>query len=72
MSVVGVIAEFNPLHNGHIELLNHANTEMKADYVIVVMSGDFTQRGNPAMISKYDRAKLALRHGAPRPLRCQE
>ncbi len=64
MSVVGIIAEFNPLHNGHIEILNHANTEMKADYVVVVMSGDFTQRGNPAMISKYDRAKLALRHGA--------
>ena len=64
MSVVGIVAEFNPLHNGHIELLKHANTEMKADYVVVVMSGDFVQRGNPAMISKYDRAKLALRHGA--------
>ncbi|MBR1635381.1 MAG: nucleotidyltransferase family protein [Lachnospiraceae bacterium] len=64
MSVIGVIAEFNPLHNGHIELLNHARTGLKAEYVVVVMSGDFTQRGNPAMISKYDRAKLALKHGA--------
>ncbi len=64
MAVIGMIAEFNPLHNGHIEILDHANKELNADYVVVVMSGDFTQRGNPAMISKYDRAKLVLRHGA--------
>ncbi len=64
MSVVGIIAEFNPLHNGHIGIINHARTELAADYVVIVMSGDFTQRGNPAMINKYDRAKLALRHGA--------
>ncbi|MBQ9631677.1 MAG: nucleotidyltransferase family protein [Lachnospiraceae bacterium] len=64
MSVVGIVAEFNPLHNGHIDIMKHARTELAADYVVVVMSGDFTQRGTPAMISKYDRAKLALLHGA--------
>ncbi len=64
MSVVGIIAEFNPLHNGHIDIMKHARTELHADYVVVVMSGDFTQRGTPAMISKYDRAKLAMLHGA--------
>ena len=64
MAVFGMIAEFNPLHNGHIEILNHARTQLHADYIVIVMSGDFTQRGNPAMINKYDRAKLALRHGA--------
>lgn len=64
MAVFGMIAEFNPLHNGHIEILNHARGQLHADYIVIVMSGDFTQRGNPAMINKYDRAKLALRHGA--------
>ena len=64
MAVVGVIAEFNPLHNGHVELLNYAKNVLHASHTLVIMSGDFTQRGNPAMVSKYDRAKIALRHGA--------
>lgn len=64
MKVVGIIAEYNPMHKGHIEQLRYARENLGADYVIIAMSGDFTQRGIPAVMCKYDRARLALIHGA--------
>ncbi len=64
MNVTGIIAEFNPLHNGHKYILDRARFDADADYVIVVMSGDFTQRGDPAVCDKYLRAKMALKAGA--------
>ena len=64
MTVCGVIAEFNPFHNGHAYLLEQARLLTHADYLIVVMSGDYVQRGEPACIDKYCRAKAAITAGA--------
>ncbi|MCR4797950.1 MAG: nucleotidyltransferase family protein, partial [Lachnospiraceae bacterium] len=64
MKIVGIIAEYNPFHNGHVYQINYAKNKLHADAVIVVMSGDFVQRGEPAMFDKYARADMALRNGA--------
>lgn len=64
MNVLGVIAEFNPFHRGHHYLLSTAARECHADYTIVVMSGNFTQRGEPAIYDKFIRTRLALECGA--------
>lgn len=64
MKKVGIVAEFNPFHNGHKYLIEQARRITQADYVIIAMSGDFVQRGTPAFIDKYDRAKVALENGA--------
>ncbi len=64
MKVVAIVAEFNPLHNGHKFLIDHAKNIMQADYVIIIMSGDYVQRGAPAMFDKHTRAKMALLSGA--------
>lgn len=64
MKTVGIIAEYNPFHNGHAYLIKKAKEITGADYCIVVMSGDFVQRGSPAMMNKYLRAESALRNGA--------
>ena len=60
MNVTGIIAEFNPFHNGHAYLLQKARAITGADILVVVMSGNFVQRGAPAIVSKYARAKTAL------------
>jgi len=64
MKVVGLITEYNPLHNGHQHHIDEAKRITGADYVIIVMSGNFVQRGAPALIDKYSRAKMALSCGA--------
>ncbi|MCD8045157.1 MAG: nucleotidyltransferase family protein [Clostridiales bacterium] len=64
MKTAGIIAEYNPFHNGHQFHIEETRRRTGADYVIVVMSGDFVQRGAPAILNKYDRADMALRHGA--------
>lgn len=64
MKTVGIIAEYNPFHKGHAHHLQKAKEITGADYTIVVMSGDFTQRGLPALTDKYTRAKAALLNGA--------
>ncbi len=63
MVVTGIVAEYNPFHNGHLYQLKRARKETGADYVIVVMSGDFVQRGAPAILDKYARTKMALMAG---------
>ncbi len=60
--ISGVIAEFNPFHNGHAYLLSQARINSEA--VICVMSGNFVQRGEPAIISKFARTKAAIECGA--------
>lgn len=62
--VLGIIAEYNPFHNGHHYHIEEAKRQSGCDYVIVVMSGDFVQRGTPALLDKYTRAEFALRAGA--------
>lgn len=64
MKVCGIIAEYNPFHNGHLHHLLESKRLSEADYIIVVMSGNFMQRGTPALIDKYDRARSALSCGA--------
>lgn len=64
MIINGIIAEYNPFHNGHLFQLSEAKTKNKADYTIVAMSGNFMQRGAPALLDKYARAKMALSCGA--------
>ena len=64
MKTVGIIAEYNPFHNGHEHHLAAAKEMTGADYCIVVMSGDFVQRGAPAIMGKYIRAQAALANGA--------
>lgn len=63
MKITGIIAEFNPFHSGHEYLINKAMEETSSDACIVVMSGDFVQRGEPAFIDKYSRAEAALSSG---------
>lgn len=64
MNIVGIIAEYNPFHRGHARHLSEARRLAGADYVIVVMSGNYVQRGAPAMFDKYTRASAALLNGA--------
>ncbi len=63
MNVVGIIAEYNPFHNGHRYQLEQSIAITKADFSVAVMSGDFTQRGQPAFIDKWTRAEMAVENG---------
>lgn len=64
MKVVGIIAEYNPFHNGHAYQIQKTKELSGADYVIVAMSGNFMQRGTPAIADKFIRASMALENGA--------
>ncbi len=64
LKVNGIVAEYNPFHNGHLYQLQDAKKQSEADYTIVVMSGNFMQRGTPALLNKYRRAEMALKNGA--------
>ncbi|ADH99146.1 nucleotidyltransferase [Salisediminibacterium selenitireducens] len=63
MKILGLITEYNPFHNGHYYHLQQSRSLTDPDLTIVIMSGDFLQRGEPALISKWDRAKAAVRSG---------
>ena len=62
--VLGIIAEYNPFHNGHLYHLLKSKEEAKADTVIAVIGGNFTQRGEPSLIDKWTKAEMALANGA--------
>lgn len=64
MKTVGLITEYNPFHNGHKYHIEEAKKLTGADAVIVVMSGDFVQRGTPAIMDKFMRAKASILNGA--------
>ena len=64
MKACGIVAEYNPLHTGHVYQMNKAKQISQADCIIVVMSGNFVQRGEPAVIDKYARTSAALKAGA--------
>lgn len=64
MNVVGIIAEFNPFHQGHAYLMERAKEITGSDYAVVIMNGDFVQRGEPAIFNKYERTRAALEGGA--------
>ena len=63
MNAVGIIVEYNPLHNGHIHHIKEAKRLTNADVVIAVISSNFTQRGEPAIIDKKSRTISALENG---------
>lgn len=64
MKTVGLITEYNPFHNGHKYHINKAKELTGAEHIVVVMSGNFLQRGVPAITDKYTRTKMALSQGA--------
>lgn len=64
MRIAGIIAEYDPFHKGHAYHIAKTREETGCDYVIVCMDGPFTQRGAPALFSKWDRAQMALACGA--------
>lgn len=66
MRIAGIIAEYDPFHNGHAAHIAATRAENggQATHIVTVISGNFTQRGEPALVSKFDRAKMALECGA--------
>lgn len=63
MNVTAIISEYNPLHRGHLYHIETARKETEADFIIAIMSGNFVQRGTPAIFDKYTRAQAALESG---------
>lgn len=63
MTVNGIIAEYNPFHNGHLNHILRSKAMTGADYTIAVMSGNYVQRGAPAVVDKFVRTKMALENG---------
>lgn len=63
MKVTGIICEYNPFHNGHRYHIEETGKLTCPDYIIGVMSGNFTQRGIPAIVDKYSRTHMALMGG---------
>ena len=63
MKIVGIVAEFNPMHNGHKYLLEKAKEITGADMAICIMSGNFTQAGNIGIENKFVRSKIAIENG---------
>ena len=63
MKILGIIVEYNPMHNGHIYQIEKATDIAKPDYTIVIMSGNFTERGTPSLIDKWKKTEIALKAG---------
>lgn len=62
-TILGITAEYDPFHRGHAYQIEQARKSVSPDAVICVMSGDFTQRGEPAIADKWERAKIAVQQG---------
>ena len=62
-NVLGIIAEYNPFHNGHLHHLIESKKATNSDYAIAVMSGNFTQRGDVSIIDKWSKAQMAIENG---------
>jgi predicted nucleotidyltransferase len=63
LKVLGIIVEYNPLHDGHLYHLTSSIELVKPDFVVAVMSGNFVQRGEPSIVDKFARTKMALNAG---------
>jgi len=61
---VGIVCEYNPFHNGHKYLIDQAKKHSDGQHIVCVISSNFLQRGEPSLISKFERAKLAIENGA--------
>ena len=62
-NVLGIIAEYNPFHNGHIYHIQESLTKTRADYTIAVITGNFTQRGDTSIVNKWAKAEMAILNG---------
>lgn len=63
MSTVGIVCEYNPFHKGHLYQIEQAKKLTEADHVVCFMSGNFLQRGIPALADKFTRAEAAIKCG---------
>lgn len=61
--ILGIVSEYNPFHNGHIHHLELSKKLTKCDFTVAVMSGNFTQRGDTALVDKWTRTEMALKSG---------
>lgn len=64
MNICGIVAEYNPFHNGHAYHIEQTKKETNCDAIVVIMSGNFIQRGVPALFDKWTRTRMALENGA--------
>ena len=62
-NVLGIVAEYNPFHNGHLYHLETAKKLAQADYTVAVISGNFTQRGSTSIVNKWTKTQMALQNG---------
>lgn len=63
MKVLGIIVEYNPMHNGHIYQIQQAKKLINPDYTVIIMSGNFTEQGNISVLDKFTKAELAIQNG---------
>lgn len=63
MKTYGIICEYNPFHNGHIHQIEETRKQTGATHIVAIMSGNFVQRGEPALIDKFKRAETAVKNG---------
>ncbi len=63
MKITGIVCEYNPFHSGHKYMIDEIKKQYNSDYIIAIMSGNYVQRGLPAFMDKYARAKIALQMG---------
>lgn len=62
-NVLGIIAEYNPFHNGHLYHLTESKRKCNAKYAVTIISGNFTQRGDASIVNKFEKAKMAIENG---------
>ena len=62
-NVLGIIAEYNPFHNGHLYHLTESKRKCNAKYAVTIISGNFTQRGDVSIVNKFEKAKMAIENG---------
>ena len=62
--IVGIIAEYNPFHNGHVYHIQNTKEQTGADCIVAVITGNFTQRGNSSVVNKWEKTKMAIAGGA--------
>lgn len=70
MKITGIIAEYNPFHQGHIYHIQKAKEITQCDCLVIILTGCFSQRGLPSLLTPYDKTKLALQYGANLVLEC--
>ena len=63
MKTYGIICEYNPFHNGHIYQIEETKKQTGATHIVAVMSGNYVQRGEPALMDKFKRAEIAVKNG---------